>query len=571
MNTSGAQKESNQKHWFFGPLLRQKGKLIQLIIASICINLFALLSAFYIMTVYDRVIPNEGTESLFFLTGGMLVVIFFDFLMKVVRGVITDNVGVNVDEEVADNIFEHINRNETLIGNQSVGSMANTVKEFDSLREFMASATLVAFADFPFLLVFLYVLYLIGGPIAAVPAIIVILVLLIGLALQPLIKKSSEGAITDGKSKQSVLIEMLNGLETLKSLRGINLIKERWSQSVTQQGLKMLRSRFWSQLTSNFAQTGQQLSQIGIVVYGVFLIMTADLTMGALIACVILSGRTLAPLGQMSNLLGRFNHALASYKNLEKLFGTKSSEKMRMLNLRKSELEGNLIFTNVTISHESAKRPALDNVNLNINSGERVAILGKIGSGKSTLLKLASGLNFPTSGTVQAGDTDLSHLHPEDLRNNISICLQSPTLFSGSIKDNLLLGNPTADDDEVVKIAKITGADSIANDLPNGFLSEIGEGGLQLSGGQRQALFISRTIISNPKILLMDEPTSAMDNVTENMFLERFKKWLGTRTFVVATHRGKILDLVERIIVLDNGRIVADGPKDKVLQKAKKK
>ena len=381
MNTSGAQKEPNQKPWFFGPLLRQKGKLIQLIIASICINLFALLSAFYIMTVYDRVIPNEGTESLFFLTGGMLVVIFFDFLMKVVRGVITDNVGINVDEEVADNIFEHINRNETLIGNQSVGSMANTVKEFDSLREFMASATLVAFADFPFLLVFLYVLYLIGGPIAAVPAIIVIFVLLIGLALQPLIKKSSEGAITDGKSKQSVLIEMLNGLETLKSLRGINLIKERWSQSVTQQGLKMLKSLLVS-LTS-IAQTGQQLAQIGIIVYGVFIIMTADLTMGSAIACVILSGRTLAPLGQMSNLLGRFNHALASYKNLEKLFGTKSSEKMRMSNLRKSELEGNLIFTNVSISHENAKRPALDNVNLNINSGERVAILERLDLGKA--------------------------------------------------------------------------------------------------------------------------------------------------------------------------------------------
>ena len=413
MNTSGALNEPNQKHWFFGPLLRQRSKLFQLIIASICINLFALLSAFYIMTVYDRVIPNEGTESLFFLTGGMLIVIFFDFLMKVIRGVITDNVGINVDEEVADNIFEHINRNETLIGNQSVGSMANTVKEFDSLREFMASATLVAFADFPFLLVFLYVLYLIGGPIAAVPALIVIFVILIGIALQPLIKKSSEGAITDGKSKQSVLIEMLNGLETLKSLRGINLIKERWSQSVSQQGLKNAKVSFLVSIDIKFCSNRTATIANWNCCLWVFLIMTADLTMGALIACVILSGRTLAPLGQMSNLLGRFNHALASYKNLEKLFGTQSAEKMRMSNLRKSELGGNLIFTNVTISHENAKRSALDNINLKINSGERVAILGKIGSGKSTLLKLASGLYFPTSGTVQAGDTDLSHLHPE--------------------------------------------------------------------------------------------------------------------------------------------------------------
>ena len=474
-----------------------------------------------------------------------------------------------MDEEVADNIFEHISRNETLIGSQSVGSMANTVKEFDSLREFMASATLVAFADFPFLLVFLLCALCYWRPDAAVPAIIVILVIIIGLAIQPLIKRSSEGAITDGKSKQSVLIEMLNGLETLKSLKGVNLIKERWSNSVSQQGLKMLKSRFWSQLTSNFAQSGQQLSQIGIVVYGVFLIMTADLTMGALIACVILSGRTLAPLGQMSNLLGRFNHALASYKNLEKLFGSKSLEKIRMLNIRNSNLEGNLTFTNVSVSHENAKRPALEKINLKIDAVEKVAILGKIGSGKSTLLKLASGIHSPSSGTVQAGDTDLSHLHPEDLRNNISICLQSPTLFSGSLKDNLLLGKPDASDDDIIKFSKITGADAIASDLPNGFLSEIGEGGLQLSGGQRQALFITRTIISEPKILLMDEPTSAMDTVSENMFLGKFKDWLGDRTFIVATHRGKILDLVDRIVVLDNGKIIADGPKDKVLQKAK--
>ena len=389
---------SRKEHWLFGPISRQKPKIIQLVIASISINIFALISAFYILTVYDRVIPNETTDSLIYLTAGMVVVIVFDFLMKVVRGILTDTAGIEIDKEVAGSFFEHISRNEKLIGTKSTGSISTTIKEFDSLKDVMASATLVAFADFPFILVFLVVLYLIGGPIASVPAIIVLLVIIIGLAIQPIIKRMSSSASSDGKTKQSVLVEMLTGLETLKSLQGISLLEKRWADSVIQQGAVLLKSRFWSQLLTNIAQSGQQVSQVGIIVYGVLLIMSADLTMGALIACVILSGRTLAPLGQITNLLGRLNTALVAYNSLESLFAETSRETKADNYLRHEKLTASVNLSNVSVTYPDAKHASLDKVNLSVKKGEKIALLGKIGSGKTTLLRVISGLTEVTTG-----------------------------------------------------------------------------------------------------------------------------------------------------------------------------
>ncbi len=558
------------EHWFFGPVSRQKGTFIQLIFASITINIFALVSAFYILTVYDRVIPNDSIDSLIYLTAGIAVVIVFDFLMKVVRGIVTDNAGIHIDKEVSATFFDHISRNESLIGQKASGEIATTVREFDNLKEVMASATLVAFADFPFLIIFLIVLYMIGGAIAAVPAVIVLVVIAVGLAIQPIIKRMSAKASSDGKSKQSVLVEMLNGLETLKSLKGIDLLRTRWSKSVDQQGKVLLKSRFWSQLISNFAQTGQQVSQVGIIVYGVILIMNADLTMGALIACVILSGRTLAPLGQITNLIGRFNQALVAYTNLEELFSTKSRELKSKENLRHKSLESSVNLKNVTVVYPGVEKPSLENINLSINSGEKVAILGKIGSGKTTLLRAISGLVHPKSGSVQIGQIELTHLHPDDLRQAVSICLQQPLLFSGTIKDNILLGEPNATDDDIVKYAKITGVDQIASKLPDGYATNVNERGDILSGGQRQAVTIARTLIGEPEILVFDEPTSSMDTQTENLIIQNLKKWAGKKTLIVATHRGQLLELVDRVIVLESGRIVADGSKEEILKASKR-
>jgi len=558
-------KKMYKDHWFFGPVLKNKKLYIQVMAASVFINVFALFSAFYIMVVYDRVIPNNAIESLIALTVGILVVVLFDFLMKVLRGLYTDKASAMVDIEVSDNLFDRISRNEQLIG-QKTGAIAAVVKEFDSLKDFIASASFVAFVDLPFIILFLFVLYGIGGPVAAVPAVIVVLVIVAGLIIQPVIRKLSFNAAQDGQSKQSVIVEVLSGMETLKTLRGINILRDRWVDSVDRQGITSAKSKFWSQLTANFSQSGQQLSQVGIVVYGVFLIAEGTLTMGSLIACVILSGRTLAPLGQVSNLLGRFNQAVTAYDNFGQLMEQPVKELNRSHQVRVEKVNGAITISNASLTYPDQKQAIIKQINLKVAAGEKIAVVGKIGSGKTSLLRIIAGLYDATEGSVKIDNSDVTHMHPDDVRKHIGVVMQTPVLFSGTLKENLLMGNPDATDEQLIKAAKIANVDEIASNLPDGYETQLSEGGLQLSGGQRQAVCIARAFVGDPKIIIMDEPSSAMDNGSEQQLLQDLKEILADKTLILITHRGTLLSLVDRVIVFDSGRIIADGPKEKVLQ-----
>jgi ATP-binding cassette subfamily C protein LapB len=560
-------KQLYKDHWFFGPVLKNKKLYIQIMTASVFINVFALFSAFYIMVVYDRVIPNNAIDSLIALTVGIMVVVLFDFLMKVLRGLYIDKASAMVDIEVSDNLFDRISRNEQLIG-QKTGAIASVVKEFDSLKDFIASASFVAFVDLPFIVLFLFVLYGIGGPVAAVPAIIVVLVIIAGLIIQPVIRKLSFNAAQDGQSKQSVIVEVLTGMETLKTLKGINILRDRWVDSVDRQGITSAKSKFWSQLTSNFSQSGQQLSQVGIVVYGVFLISDGTMTMGSLIACVILSGRTLAPLGQVSNLLGRFNQAVTAYVNFGKLMEQPVKELERAHQVRVDEVKGAITITNASLTYPEQKQAIIKQINLKVNAGEKIAVVGKIGSGKTSLLRIVAGLYDTTEGSVKIDNSDVTHMHPDDLRKHIGVVMQTPMLFSGTLKENLLMGNPDATDEQLIKAAKIANVDEIASNLPDGYETILSEGGVQLSGGQRQAVCIARAFVSDPKIIIMDEPSSAMDNGSEQQLLQDLKEILVDKTLILITHRGTLLSLVDRVVVFDSGRIIADGPKEKVLKTA---
>ena len=554
-------------HWFFGPILKNKKLYIQVMAASAFINVFALFSAFYIMVVYDRVIPNNAIESLMALTVGILVIVVFDFSMKVLRGLYTDKASAMVDIDVSENLFDRISRNEQLI-NQPTGMVSAVVKEFDLLKDFIASASFVAFVDLPFIFLFIFVLYTIGGPVAAVPAVIVVVVIIAGLIIQPVIRKLSYNAAQDGQSKQSVIVEVLAGMETLKTLKGIDILRDRWVDSVDRQGITSAKSKFWSQLTTNFSLSGQQLSQVGIIVYGVFLIAEGSLTMGSLIACVILSGRTLAPLGQVSNLLGRFNQAMTAYVNFGQLMQQPVREINRSSQVRVDKIEGQITITNVSRTYPEQKEAVINKVNLKVAAGEKIAIVGKIASGKTSLLRLITGLYDPSEGSVKIDKSDITHMHPDDIRNHIGVVMQIPILFSGTLKENLLMGNPNATDKEMVAAAKIANVDAIASSLPDGYESLIAEGGKQLSGGQRQAICIARAFVGDPKIIIMDEPSSAMDSGSEQQLLEILKDKLVNKTLILITHRGTLLSLVSRVVVIDNGRILADGPKDKVLQAA---
>jgi len=557
---------SLKDHWFFGPVIESKRKYLNVLFSSVFINIFALASAFFIMIVYDKVIPNNSTETLIALTVGIAFVIWFDFIMKVLRGIFTDKAGEVIDGKISNKLYNKIARNESL-GNKPVGAISSIIKDLDLLKDFLGSASFVAFVDFPFIILFLFVLYSIGGPIAIVPGLIVLFVIIAGLIVQPIIRNLTTRASEDGQAKQSVLVEMLSGINTLKVLKGIDLFRERWEGSVERQGKLTTRTKFWSQLTSNLAQTGQQISQVGIVFYGVFLISEGSLTMGSLIACVILSGRTLAPLGQITGLLGKTNHAITAYKNFDEIMRNDGKEEGRRKQLRKEELEGSIELKNVNLSYEGRDDNALSEISFDIKAGEKVAIIGKVGSGKTTIMNLISGLLDPTSGSIEIGGVNIKHLHPDDLRKTIGVVSQTPYLFSGTLKENLLMGEPEATDKQIELACNISGVNEIAKGLPEGFETVLSEGGSQLSGGQRQQISIARAFMSDAKIIVMDEPSSSMDSTTENNFLKNLKVVGKEKTLIIITHRNTLLDAVDRVVVVDSGTIVLDGEKKEVLKK----
>ncbi len=558
---------SLKEHWFYGPVFKAKSIYFQVIMASILINVFALASSLYIMTVYDRVIPNNATESLIALTSIIVVVILFDFVMKIVRGNFVDRASQKIDRQVSTELFDKISRHDTNLGRQATGALASTVRDFDLLKEVIGSATFTIFADLPFILLFLVVLYAIGGPVAAVPAVIVPLVIIFGMILQPIIKRMSELSLFQGKSKQAVMVEMIGALETVKMTQGNSMLRNRWLNSVLSQGKTSAKTKMTSQLASHFAQFGQQASQIGIVVYGVFLISAGNLSMGQLIACVILSGRTMAPLGQITGLLGRMNQARSAFRGLDEVLGVKTQEETRANFVSRPNLAGDITFKNVTFTYEDQPDPVLHDLNLEIKAGQKIAILGRIGSGKTSLLRLICGLHPPDKGVVLLDNADIRQIRPEDVRKNIGTVLQNPILFSGTIRDNLLMGKPDATDEELIYAAKVSGADAFIGLLPGGFDFPLSERGQELSSGMRQAIAIARAMIAKPNILLMDEPTASMDNATESQLVDRLLTATTDTTCVFVTHRGAMLKMADHIIVMEKGQIVLAGPRDKVLEK----
>ena len=541
----------------------------QVIVASVLINIFALVSSLYIMTVYDRVIPNNAIDSLWALTLIVVIVMGFDFTLKILRGSFVDHAGSEIDKRVSTDLFDKIAHHDISMSKQATGALANTVRDFEVLKEVIGSASFAVFADLPFVFLFIFVLFFIGGPVATVPALIVPIVILFGLLLQPIMRKISDMSAAQGQSKQAVMVELLSSLHTVKTVRGISIFRNRWFQGVLNQGTAQRRSRFTSQLATHFTQLGQQASQVGIIVYGVFLIASAELTMGQLIACVILSGRTLAPLGQITGLLGRLNQAITAYHGLSQVMNTMTDEESRSDQVKREVLKGGIALKNVTLTYEGQNNPSVDNCNFTIKPGERVAILGRIGSGKSSLLSLISGINPADSGAVLLDDADIRNIRPEDVRNNIGVVLQNPTLFSGTVRENLLMGNPDASDEDLVKAAEKSGASQFIGMLPNGFDFVLSERGQELSAGMRQSLAISRALIGDPPIVLMDEPTSSMDANTEALIVQNLDQATKGKTAIFVTHRGPLVGIADRILIVESGKVVMDGPRDAVLEKLK--
>lgn len=548
-------------HWFWSALAINRWSYLQVAMAAALANLLGLSTSVFIMVVYDRVLPNEATESLIALTAGVGLALVFDFLLKILRAGFIDRAGQKADGFMGRRIFDHLLNIRMKSRTGSTGAMAGTVREFEVLREFFTSATLVAVVDLPFIGVFIFTIYLVGGPLAVIPALAVPLVLLTGIAVQPFLARLADQSFSDNQSKQSVLVETMSGLETIKTTAAARQMRTRWAEAIDGQSEHGARSRAVTQFALNLTGLTQQAAQVLIVFYGVFLISDGLASMGALVASVMLTGRALAPLGQLAQTLTRVNQARSAYRNLDALMKAESERPDGRSWVSRHRLEGRIAFNNVHFAYPDQEEDALKGVSFTINPGEKVAILGQIGSGKSTIARLILGLYQPRVGSVMMDGLDIRQIDPGDLRRNIGSVLQEVWLFSGTVRENILSGGTRPRDADLIQAGRIAGVEDFIARHPNGYDLHLGERGEGLSGGQRQAITLARALVGHPPVLLLDEPTSAMDVQSEAEVIRRLKEASQDTTMVVVTHRTSLLELVDRIIVIEDGKVGADGPK----------
>lgn len=561
LTTPTADKHQN---WFLNTFAQGKWLYFQVILAAMMSNFLGLSTSIFTMVIYDRVVPNQATESLIALTIGVSIALAFDFIIKSLRANFIDRASKRADSRMSRLIFDKILTLRLDARNQKSGAVASVVREFDTLREFFTSATLVAVVDLPFIFFFIFVIYLIGGNLAFVPLAAVPLVIGIGLAIQPIMARLASGAMSTGMSKQSVLVETLNGLETIQASGAGRLMRKRFDEATASQSELGLRSRIFSQFAINSSASIQQAAQVALIFYGVFLIQAHELTMGGMIAAVILTGRALAPLGQLAAALTRANSARQAYRSLDQIMRQQDDIDETEQRLSRPTLMGEIELRNVSYCFPGAKTPIIQNLSLKIPAGQKVAIVGRMGSGKSTLTRLCAGLIRPTEGAVLIDGIDMRQIDKSDLQRNIGVMLQETWLFSGTIRENLQMGYYEYDDEHLLKIAKLSGVDEFVRNHPAGYDLPIRERGVGLSGGQRQSINLGRALLHEPNLLVLDEPTSAMDTATEATVLEQLKTFLPNRTMIAVTHRNVLLKLVDRVLVVDRGTIIMDAPPEQL-------
>lgn len=555
-------------HWFGAALAANRWSYVQVVLAAVLANVLGLATSVFIMAVYDRVLPNEAVESLIALTSGVALALLFDFAVKTLRAGFIDRAGERADRMVGRRIFDQVVDLRMSARGGSTGALASTLRDFEVLRDFFTSATLVAIVDLPFAALFIGVIFLVGGPLALIPALVVPLVLAVGLAVQPFLRRQAGDKLAEGQGKQAVLVETLAGIETVKTTGAAPAMRARWEEAVARQSHHGARARALTQFAMNVTGFAQQGAQVLIVFCGVFLVTGGSVSMGALIASVILTGRALAPLAQLSQTLARLSEARAAYRTLDRLMRGARDRPPGRRWLDRPRLDGAIRFEDVRFAYPGQGGQALAGVSFSIGAGERVAILGRAGSGKSTLARLILGLYAPDRGRVRIDGTDIAQIDPGDLRRNIGTVLQDVWLFSGTVRDNIAIGHPRASDADILRAARVAGADGFIAAHPEGYEHRLAERGEGLSGGQKQAIALARALVGRPPVLLFDEPTSAMDVETEAAVIARLRREAEGRTLVLVTHRPALIGLADRVIVLDAGRVAFDGPPQVLMERA---
>jgi ATP-binding cassette subfamily C protein LapB len=551
--------------WLMEPMRRNRPIYLKVALAAVVINIFGLMTSLFTMIVYDRVVPNNATSSLVALSIGLAIVVVFDFILKLLRAYFVDIAGASIDREVGETLFERLLRLRLDLKKGSTGSLTGLMRELEALRDFFTSATLTAIVDLPFIIITLVVIAIIGGWVVLVPALMVPLVILVGALTQPAMDRLSAKAMGEGMAKQSVLVETIGGLETVKAAGAGPLLSRRWDKAMENHADSSLRQRLISSIGITTATSAGTISYAGVVIVGVGLIATQDLTMGGLIACSILGGRAVAPLAQISQLLSRMTSTRTAYRQLNDMMNLPPEGPVGE-GLKLSGLKGRIEFRNVNFRYPGAPEKTLEDLNFTIQPGEHVALLGRVGSGKSTIARLILGLYPPEEGLVMIDGTDIRQLDPLEMRRYIGAALQESVLLTGSVRENIGLGRDHVDDEELLRSAELSGTHSFMGSIANGYDLRLADRGEGLSGGQRQSIALARALAGRPPVLVFDEPTSAMDAQTETALIHRLREEMKDRTLVLITHRPPLLALVSRIMLIERGKVAMDGPRDEVLK-----
>ncbi len=559
--------EAKRRHWFWSEVWKVRREFWPVLLAALIVNLLAFARPLFTMNVYDRVIPNKAVATLWVLALGVLLALVFDFTLRVARGRLIDEVGRRRDARLSQKLFEKVMNLPMSDRQGSTGALARRVSDYEMVRDFFASTTVVLAVDLTFLILFLAFITFVGGWLVLVPLAGIAVMLTAGLSLQRSMGKVALDVQADSSLQHSVLIESISGAETLKAARAEGQMLGRWRRYASMSAATSERMRKLSAVAVNLASISQQSISVGLLIGGFYRFQAGEMTMGAIIAIIMISGRSLQPVGQLAFLVTRGKQAFATLDSLQRMMEAQDERQTAVLSIVPEIRAGHLELRNVSFRYPNASRDALDGIDLKINPGERIGVIGRVASGKSTLGRVLCGLYAPTGGEMLVDGLDSRQYHPHQLREAFRFVSQDADVFSGTVRDNLMLGAAQADDNQLIDAVVRSGADIFLSRDAAGFDLPVGERGSRLSGGQRSLLVLARALVSPSKLLFLDEPTGSMDTQTELYFIEHLKTALASdQALVVSTHRHNMLSILDRLIVIEAGKIIADGPRDQILK-----
>ena len=559
--------DNKQKHWFWDTIHTIKYIYKDVLLASLVINLFMIATPIFTMNVYDRVIPTAAFDTLWIFALGVIVVYVIDLGLRFVRTYLLEVAGKKADIIMSSIIFEKVMDLKISVIPKPIGSFANVLKEFESIRSFMASSTIAILIDLPFVFIFLFTIYFVAGPLVWVTVASIAIIIVYTLSVKNKMLESVKETSGASSLKNGVLIESISNLETIKSLNALSLSQYKWEEATGEIADKGIKTKTLSAAIGTVSGFVTQLNTVLLIIFGAYMVDAQSLTTGALVATVIMSGRALGPMGQVAGMIAYYQHIVSAYESIENVMGLESEHPADKQFVRRPAFKGEIEFKNVSFSYPGTETKQLLNLNFKIKQGEKVAILGKVGSGKSTIQKLLLGFYYQDEGSVLIDGIDVKQIDPVEIRANISYMAQEIVLFAGTARSNMLMKNHKASDEDLLKAANVSCANDFINKHPKGFELPIVEKGDNLSGGQAQSIALARTVLDDSSLFILDEPTKSFDRGTANRILTNMREFLDKKTLILITHNPADLYLVDRVIVMDSGKIVMDGKKEDVLQK----